>query len=45
MKIENRPLAEIKPYERNPRRNAAAVDAMAKVVSEMGDSLNVAGTF
>ena len=36
MKIEIRPIASIKPYERNPRKNDAAVDAVAKSISEFG---------
>lgn len=36
MQIELRPLAEIKPYENNPRINAAAVDAVAKSLKEFG---------
>jgi DNA modification methylase len=30
------PLARLKPYERNPRRNAAAVDAVAASLKEFG---------
>ncbi len=36
MKIETRPLAEIKPYDRNPRKNDRAVDAVAKSLREFG---------
>ncbi len=36
MKIELRPLAEIKPYEKNPRNNDAAVDAVARSIREYG---------
>ena len=36
MKIENRPLADIKPYERNPRQNDSAVDAVAASIREFG---------
>src|SRR3990172_4884381 len=36
MKIELRPLAEIKPYERNPRINDAAVEAVARSIREFG---------
>ena len=36
MKIEMRPLAEIKPYERNPRMNDAAVDAVAESITRFG---------
>ncbi len=36
MKIETRPLAEIKPYEKNPRDNDAAVDAVAESIRRFG---------
>ncbi len=36
MKIEQRPLAEIKPYEKNPRLNDAAVDAVAESIRRFG---------
>ena len=36
MKIELRPLAEIKPYEKNPRLNDAAVDAVAESIKQFG---------
>jgi len=36
MKIENRKLADIKPYERNPRINDQAVDAVADSIREFG---------
>ena len=36
MKIELRPLAEIKPYEKNPRINDAAVDAVAESIRRFG---------
>ncbi len=36
MTIELRPLAEIKPYERNPRINNAAVEAVARSIREFG---------
>ncbi len=36
MKIELWPLAEIKPYERNPRLNDAAVDAVAESIRRFG---------
>ena len=36
MKIEMRKTAEIKPYERNPRINDAAVDAVARSIKEFG---------
>jgi ParB-like nuclease domain len=36
MKIEDVPLALIKPYWRNPRHNAAAVDAVAQSITDYG---------
>ena len=36
MNIEQRPLSAIKPYDRNPRRNDAAVDAVASSISKYG---------
>jgi DNA modification methylase len=36
MKIELRALAEIKPYEKNPRINDAAVDAVAESIRRFG---------
>src|ERR1700738_4358717 len=36
MKIEMRDIADIKPYENNPRFNDAAVDAVAKSIKEFG---------
>jgi DNA modification methylase len=36
MKIEMRPLAEVKPYEKNPRINDAAVDAVAESIRRFG---------
>ncbi|MBI5865605.1 MAG: ParB N-terminal domain-containing protein [Planctomycetes bacterium] len=36
MKIELRPLAEVKPYEKNPRDNDAAVDAVAQSIRQFG---------
>ena len=36
MKITMRPLAEIKPYERNPRDNDAAVDAVVESIERFG---------
>ncbi|MCG3128276.1 MAG: hypothetical protein CHACPFDD_03154 [Phycisphaerae bacterium] len=36
MNIESRPLAEIKPYEKNPRVNDAAVDAVAESIRRFG---------
>ncbi len=36
MKIETRPLADIKPYDQNPRDNDAAVDAVAQSIRQFG---------
>ncbi len=36
MKIELRPLAEIKPYEKNPRINDAAVEVVAESIRQFG---------
>jgi DNA modification methylase len=36
MKIESRPLADIRPYAKNPRQNDAAVDAVAASIKEFG---------
>jgi hypothetical protein len=36
MKIIDKPLAEIRPYENNPRRNDGAVDAVAASIKEFG---------
>ncbi len=36
LNIELRPLAEIKPYEKNPRQNDAAVDAVAESIRRFG---------
>ena len=36
MNIEQRPLAEIRPYEKNPRINDAAVEAVARSIREYG---------
>ena len=36
MQIEMRKLSEIKPYERNPRINDNAVDAVAASIQEFG---------
>jgi len=36
MKIELRKLAELRPYEKNPRLNDAAVDAVAASLREFG---------
>lgn len=36
MKIEMRPTSRIRPYETNPRKNDAAVDAVARSIQEFG---------
>ena len=36
MKIEMRKLSEVKPYEKNPRVNDNAVDAVARSIKEFG---------
>ncbi|MBW7906218.1 MAG: ParB N-terminal domain-containing protein [Phycisphaerae bacterium] len=36
MNVEQRPLADIKPYEKNPRVNDAAVDAVAESIRRFG---------
>src|SRR5580693_9999691 len=36
MKVEMRLLASIRPYEKNPRINDAAVDAVAASIKEFG---------
>ncbi len=36
MNIEHRPLNEIRPYEKNPRINDAAVEAVARSIREFG---------
>ena len=36
MKVEHRPIEGIKPYEANPRRNEAAVDAVAESICQFG---------
>ena len=36
MNVELRPLAEIRPYEKNPRINDAAVDAVAESIRRFG---------
>lgn len=36
MKIKTLPLAKIKPYERNPRRNDQAVEAVAESIPQCG---------
>ena len=36
MNIINIPIAEIKPYKKNPRNNDHAVDAVAATINEFG---------
>jgi site-specific DNA-methyltransferase (adenine-specific) len=36
LKVENRPLASLKPYWRNPRKNDGAVEAVKKSILEFG---------
>ena len=36
MKIENKKLTEITPYENNPRRNDAAVEYVSNSIREFG---------
>lgn len=36
MEIKEVPIGAIKPYERNPRKNGSAVDAVAKSIQEFG---------
>jgi hypothetical protein len=36
MKSEMRPIDSITPYEKNPRKNAGAVEAVAKSIAEVG---------
>jgi DNA modification methylase len=36
MQVDMRPIASIRPYENNPRLNAAAVDAVAASIREFG---------
>jgi DNA modification methylase len=36
MRVQLRPITSIKPYERNPRRNDPAVDAVAASIREFG---------
>src|SRR5689334_14981155 len=36
MKIEQRNINDIKPYESNPRKNDSAVEAVAKSIREFG---------
>jgi len=36
MKIEMRPLTDVKPYDKNPRVNDPAVDAVARSITEFG---------
>ena len=36
MKVEMWPLAEVKPYQKNPRKNDGAIDAVAQSIKEFG---------
>ncbi|MBL9032097.1 MAG: ParB N-terminal domain-containing protein [Phycisphaerae bacterium] len=36
MKIEHRPVDQIRPYEQNPRKNDGAVEAVARSLTEFG---------
>jgi len=36
LNVELRPLADIKPYEKNPRQNDAAIDAVAESIRRFG---------
>ncbi len=36
MKIQLRPISEIRPYDRNPRQNDSAVEAVARSITEFG---------
>ena len=36
MNVQEMPSGDIKPYERNPRKNAAAVDYVANSIKEFG---------
>jgi len=36
VKVEQRPIDEIRPYEGNPRRNEAAVDVVAESIRQFG---------
>ena len=36
MKIEQRPISDVRPYEKNPRKNLEAVDAVAASLREFG---------
>src|SRR4051794_2202193 len=36
MNIELRPIESIRPYENNPRENAAGIDAVAQSIQEFG---------
>jgi len=44
MKIEERKLSEITPYDNNPRQNDAAVDAVAASIQEFGFRQRYRGT-
>ena len=36
MKVENRKITDIKPYDKNPRDNDSAVEAVARSIREFG---------
>lgn len=36
MDVKNFLITEIKPYEKNPRKNVSAVDAVAKSIEQFG---------
>lgn len=36
MQIEQRPLTDIKPYKKNPRKNSSGVDAVAESIRLFG---------
>ena len=42
MQIQNVPITSVKPYEKNPRFNDDAVDAVAKSIKEFGSVRNYA---
>lgn len=36
MKVEMWPIGKVKPYEKNPRKNDKAVDAVAESIKQFG---------
>jgi len=44
MKIEQRDIDRIRPYEKNPRRNDKAVEAVGRSIREAGSSCSTART-